>query len=102
MANADLHALAGAGPVLVIGGAEDKLRDKVILARFATLAGGDRGHVVVVSTASSLGERATDMYRELFTGLGIGRVTGVHPEERAEADGADAAKVLTDASGIFL
>src|SRR5438093_13340148 len=101
MANEDLLALGGAGPVLVIGGAEDKLRDKVILARFATLAGGDRGHVVVVSTASSLGERATDTYRELFTSLGIGRVSGLHPEERAEADGADPARALADASGIF-
>ena len=30
----------GAGPVMVIGGAEDKVRDKVILSRFAKFAGG--------------------------------------------------------------
>ena len=35
-----LAGLATAGPVMVIGGAEDKLRDKHILARFAKLSGG--------------------------------------------------------------
>jgi cyanophycinase len=92
----------GAGPVMVIGGAEDKLRDKVILARFAELAGGAAGKVAVIATASSLGDLATDMYRELFGALGIGEVVGVRPEERAEADAPEAAAALRDATGIYL
>ena len=55
----DLRSIANlgtAGPVMVIGGAEDKFRDKVILSRFAKFAGGADGHVVVISTASSLGD----------------------------------------------
>ena len=64
---------------MVIGGAEDRFRDKVILQTFAGFAGGDEGHVVVISTASSLGEAATEAYRELFLGLGIGRVSGSIP-----------------------
>ena len=76
----------GAGPVMVIGGAEDKVRDKVILSRFAKFAGGEDGHVVVISTASSLGDQATEVYRALFTDLGIGTVTGVRPDDRDEAD----------------
>jgi len=97
-----VRAIAGAGPVMVIGGAEDKLRDKVILSRFARLAGGDSGRVVVVSTASALGEMAADMYRELFVGLGIGRVTGLRPEEREDADTPVAAAVIAEATGVFL
>src|SRR5262249_4522937 len=100
--SSSVRAIGGAGPVMVIGGAEDKLRDKVILSRFAKLAGGGDGHVVVVSTASALGDMATDMYRELFIGLGIGRVTGLRPEERSDADTTSAAAVLADATGIFL
>src|SRR4051794_17364690 len=38
------------GHVIIIGGAEDKIRDRVILSRFATLAGGRDGTVVVIST----------------------------------------------------
>jgi cyanophycinase len=99
-----LTSIAGltAGPVMVIGGAEDKFRDKLILNRFAKFAGGKNGHVVVISTASSLGDEATELYRELFTGLGIGQVSGLRPEERDEADDADAAKLLASATGVFL
>jgi len=64
-----LRALGGAGPVMLIGGAEDKVRDKLILSRFATFAGGPDGHVAVIATASSLGDVATERYRELFEAL---------------------------------
>jgi cyanophycinase-like exopeptidase len=37
------------GPVMVIGGAEDKLGERVILSRFVQLAGGDQAHVAVIS-----------------------------------------------------
>jgi cyanophycinase len=97
-----LRPLGGAGPVLLIGGAEDKVRDKVILSRFVEAVGGSDGRVVVVSTASSLGELATVRYRELFEGLGIGHVSGLRPEERAEADDPDVGRALDDATGVFL
>jgi len=87
---------------MVIGGAEDKFRDKAILARFARFAGGNDGRVVVISTASSLGDAATEMYRELFLGLGLGRVSGLRPEERDEADDPSAAAALQDATGVYL
>lgn len=87
---------------MLIGGAEDKVRDKVVLSRFANDAGGAHGHVVVVSTASSLGELASERYRDLFGGLGIGRITGVRPEERAQADSPEIAAALSDATAVFL
>ncbi len=87
---------------MVIGGAEDRVRDKVILSRFAKFAGGADGHVVVISTASSLGDEATETYRRLFEGLGIGRVSGLHPEEREKADDPEVARSLVDATGVFL
>src|SRR5437870_12020926 len=97
-----LAGVMAAGPVMVIGGAEDRFRDKQILARFAKLAGGEDGHVVVISTASSLGDEATRRYRELFTDLGIGRVIGLRPEERDEADDPAVVEPLREATGVFL
>jgi cyanophycinase len=97
-----VRAILGAGPVMLIGGAEDKIRDKVILARFAEAAGGSVGHVVVISTASSLGDLATERYRGLFGDLGIDRVTGLRPEERSQANDPEGAKTLADATGVFL
>ncbi|MGZ8578452.1 MAG: cyanophycinase [Actinomycetota bacterium] len=99
-----LSAVEGlsAGPVMVIGGAEDKLRDKLILNRFVKFAGGADGHVVVISTASSLGEEATEAYRALLVELGIGRVSGLRPEEREDADAVAAVQLLATATGVFL
>jgi len=97
-----LRPLSGAGPVMLIGGAEDKVRDKVILSRFARLAGEAGGHVVVISTASSLGDAATERYRGLFEGIGIGRVTGLRPEERDQAEDPALADALGEATGVFL
>src|SRR5918992_403568 len=51
---------ARAGHLLIIGGAEDKLRQRQILARFVSLAGGADARVVVISTASSLRDEAND------------------------------------------
>jgi len=87
---------------MVIGGAEDKLKSKVILHRFLQLAGGDDARIVVISTASSLGEAATDLYRQLFTQLGAKSVSGLRPLTREEANDASDAKTLDDATGIFL
>lgn len=92
----------GAGPVMLIGGAEDKLRDKLILARFASFAGGSDAHVVVISTASAFGEHATVRYRELFADMGIESVTGLRPEERSESDDQATAEGLRGATGVFL
>jgi cyanophycinase len=87
---------------MIIGGAEDKLDAKAILNRFAELAGGPDGHTVVISTASSLGDEATELYREVLSGLGIGRITGLRPLTRDQANEPKAVGELDDATGIYL
>jgi cyanophycinase len=87
---------------MIIGGAEDKIRDRVILARFCSLAGGSNGTVVVISTASSLGHLAGERYREIFTGLGIRTVRPLHAMTRAQANDETFARQVRDATGIFL
>jgi cyanophycinase len=91
-----------AGPVMVIGGAEDKLGERLILSRFVQLAGGDRANLVVISTASSLGDAATDLYRHVFGRLGVSRVTGLRPETREEANDPKNVEALGQATGVFM
>jgi cyanophycinase len=91
-----------AGPVILIGGAEDKRRDRVILSRFVELAGGSEGHIAIISTASTLGDLATERYGDLFRELGAERVTGLRPLSREEANDPAVASSLADATGIFL
>ncbi|HVH65836.1 MAG TPA: cyanophycinase [Candidatus Acidoferrum sp.] len=90
------------GPVMVIGGAEDKLRERVILSRFVELAGGKDARLVVISTASSLGDAATDLYRHIFNRLGVSLVRGLRPETREEASDPATVGALRDATGIFM
>jgi cyanophycinase len=91
-----------AGHLLIIGGAEDKLRQRQILSRFATLAGGADARVAIVSTASSLGDEATELYQSLFRGLGIPDVRGLRPLTRDDASQPDAVAAVTDATGVFM
>ena len=87
---------------MIIGGAEDKLRDRVILTRFVAMAGGTDSHIAVISTASSLGDAATELYGELFTHMGAGSVSGLRPVTREEANVESVASVIDRATAIFL
>lgn len=87
---------------MVIGGAEDKLGQRTILSRFVKFAGGASARIAVVATASSLGDEATELYRALFLRLGAQQVDGVRPVTRGEANDPAHARVLDQASGVFL
>ena len=90
------------GTVMIIGGAEDKFRDRVILNRFVTLAGGRDATIAVVSTASSLGSEAGERYRHIFSDLGVSTIRPLHAATRPQANDESAALVLRDATGVFL
>jgi cyanophycinase len=90
------------GTVIIIGGAEDKIRDRVILNRFVNLAGGENAVVAVISTASSLGHEAGERYRAVFGELGVPTVHPLHAITRAQANDETFARAVTDATGIFL
>ena len=90
------------GTVIIIGGAEDKVRDRVILSRFTTLAGGQDATIVVVSTASSLGAEAGERYKQVFGELGVKTVRPLHAVTRPQANDESAAVAVRDATGIFL
>jgi cyanophycinase len=92
----------GDGTVIIIGGAEDKVRDRVILNRFVALAGGQDATIGVVSTASSLGAEAGERYRAVFGDLGVGRVRTLHAVTRAQANDEAAALAMRDATAVFL
>ncbi len=91
-----------AGHLLIIGGAEDKLRQRQIIARFVSLAGGPDARIVVISTASSLGDEATELYQHLFRSMGVTDVRGLRPLVREDADDRRAIEQLNDATGIFM
>ena len=92
---------AARGPIMAIGGAEDKLDDKVILATFVQLAGGQNARIVVVPTASSI-EAAGVRYKAIFLGLGAASAEVVFIADRQDANGDAPLDLLQEATGIFL
>ncbi len=89
------------GPIMAIGGAEDKFDDKVILSTFVQLAGGREAKIAIVPTASSI-ESAGERYKALFLGLGANEAQVVYLADRADADGDAPIELMQDATGIFL
>ena len=57
------------GFIIPIGGAEDKLKDKAILARFLDLSGGEDSKILIIPTASMLDDTGT-RYKDVFEKMG--------------------------------
>ena len=74
------------GPLLVVGGHEEKDGCPVILERLVELAGGSRAVIAVVPTASTAPDRAAVPYERALTRLGARKVVPVWIDRRAEAD----------------
>ncbi len=90
-----------AGPCLAIGGAEDKVNDRSILATFLQLAGGAEARIAIVPTASSM-ENGGERYRRIFAEMGAATVDTVPIMSREDANGRIPLTVLSEATGIFL
>lgn len=91
----------GPGPILAIGGAEDKLNDRAILATFVQLAGGQDAHIAIVPTASSV-EMAGQRYKALFLELGCASAEVVPISSREDANGEVSLEPISFATGIFM
>ena len=90
------------GPLIIIGGAEDKLRKRRILREFVTASGGPEARIVVIPTASGLGGEIVDLYDALFRAEGAAEVSAVRPGSREEANDPELVAVLEKATGIFM
>jgi cyanophycinase len=96
---------AGARPglLMAIGGAEDKLRERVILRRFVEASGADQARIVVLATASELPETG-ERYAELFYGMNASHVEVLRVRTREDAleAGEEAHDLLAGATGFFM
>lgn len=90
------------GPLMIIGGAEDKLRRRTILKEFVAASGGRDARIAVVPTASSLGPEVVEVYDALFRREGAAEVVAIRPESRDDAHDPDLVARLDDVSGIFM
>lgn len=89
------------GILMPIGGAEDKLDNKVILSEFVEHAGGENARIAIVPTASSI-ESAGLRYKAIFLGMGVESAEVVYIGTREDANAGESLDLLSEATGIFL
>jgi cyanophycinase len=91
------------GLLMAIGGAEDKLHQRVILRRFVEAAGGPEATILVLATASEVPETGA-RYSGLFYGLEAAQVEVLRVRDRQDAlDLEDEAiELLESATGFFM
>jgi cyanophycinase len=92
-----------AGTLMAIGGAEDKVRERVILRAFVEAAGGPDANLVVLATASELAETG-DRYASLFESMHADTVEVLRVRSREDAleAGSGVLDLLEFASGLFI
>src|SRR4051794_30799868 len=90
------------GVLMIIGGAEDKLRKRRILREFVAASGGAEARIVIIPTASSLGDEIVDVYDALFRAEGAAEVTVVRPETREAAGDSELVERIDRATGVFM
>jgi cyanophycinase len=90
------------GPLVAIGGAEDKSREAEILRSVVELARQDAPSVAVITTASGYPDDVFESYREVFANLGAGETAHVKVRERADADAESFVGIIRSADIIFI
>lgn len=87
------------GPLIIIGGHEDKEGDKVILKAVAERLNG--GRLVLATIASHEPDGYFETYQKAFSALGVTDLVELYVQDRAETHEADKLALLEGAAGVF-
>lgn len=87
------------GPLVIIGGHEDKQGRRTILKEVAKRVNG--GKLVIATVASHRPDGYFESYQQGFDGLGVGELIELYVHDRAEAHDPELLRVLDGAAGVF-
>ena len=90
------------GHLFIIGGAEDREDDKLVLGRFVELVGGADGRITVLTAATNYHEEVWTAYDEAFRSLGAKRCAPVLIGSREQANDESLAQSVFESDGIFM
>jgi cyanophycinase len=91
----------GRGLIAPIGGAEDKVDERVIHRAFVARCGGPEARIAVIPTASELDDTG-HRYERLFRKLGAAHVDVLDMTSRADAEVPEVLEALDRATGVFM
>ncbi|MCW8088100.1 cyanophycinase [Sabulicella glaciei] len=89
----------GKGPLIIIGGHEDKKDERLILKEVARHAG--QGRLVIATVASHQPEGYFEAYKTAFAALGVTDLVELYVQERAEAQDMEKLRIFDGATGVF-
>jgi cyanophycinase len=92
----------GSGHLLIIGGGEDREKDKTILSRLVELAGGTKARIVVLTAASTVQREMWKMYDRAFGDLGVSQRIHMSIGSREEAADPARADEIMAADAVFM
>jgi cyanophycinase len=87
--------------LVIIGGAEDKEGDCVILREVVRRSGGTKARIVIMTAATELPKEVGENYIRIFKRLGADQVRIIDTETREDATSSTALKAVEEATGIF-
>src|SRR5438132_5231714 len=90
------------GHLFIIGGAEDRDEDKLVLNRLVELAGGPEARIAVLTAASSYHDEVWPVYDAAFCALGAKHCMPVLITSREEANAEALARTVYEADAVFM
>jgi cyanophycinase len=89
------------GYIIPIGGAEEKIDNPEILAKFVELCGGSDAIITVIPTASQLDDTGS-RYQKIFEDIGVKQTYSLPITERSDAQNPEYVTTLEKSTGIFI
>lgn len=89
------------GKLMIIGGAEDKEGECIILRKLVELAGGREGSIVIMTVATEHSETIGREYTRIFEQLGVRKISVIHIDSRCHANHGEVINSIDNATCIF-
>lgn len=92
----------GVGHLIIIGGAEDRKNEMILLSRFVELTRMRNPRIVILTAASTYQNEVWETYKIAFKKLGITHVSRLDIGSRADANSDEVKRKIDDADGVFI
>jgi cyanophycinase len=88
--------------LVIVGGAEDRLQDRLILRKFADHCGGPQARIRLITAASDDPQGVWHSYQQAFNALGVFDVQPLAIYDRDSAQSPEVQAEILQADGIFI
>ncbi len=90
-----------AGQLIIVGGAEDRSKDSLILREFVRRSGGHQARIVVMTVATQLPGEVGEDYIRTFQDIGVDDVRVVDTPDREASNNPEALSAIEKSTGVY-